>query len=79
MARAVCRNFPCCCLTDVLDRSYYVLCHGINVEDIKDRSVFKHNVVQSRRNFLGQELCSSLDVVGGFLPLADGVVTPRNL
>ena len=56
-----------------------MLCHGINVEYVKDRSVFEHNVVQSRRNFLGQELCSSLDVVGGFLPLADGVVTPRNL
>ena len=49
------------------------------MEYVKDRSVFEHDVVQSRRNFLGQELCSSLDVVGGFLPLADGVVTPRNL
>ena len=72
-------NFPCCCSADVWDRLDYVLCHGINVEYVKDRSVFEHDVVQSRRNFLGRELYSSLDVVGGFLPLADGVVTPRNL
>ena len=71
-------NFPCCCWADVLERLDYVLCHGINVEYVKDRSVFEHEVVQSRRIFLGQELSSSLDVVGGFLPLADGVVTPRN-
>ena len=72
-------DFPCCCSVDVLDRLDHMLCHGINVEYVKDRSVFEHDVVQSRRNFLSRELCSSLDVVGGFLPLADGVATPRNL
>ena len=49
------------------------------MEYVKDRSVVQHNVVQSRRNFLSQELCFSLDVVGGLLPLADAVVAPRNL
>ena len=72
-------NFPSCCWAYVLDRLDYVLCHGINAEYVKDRSVFEHDVVQSRGNCFGYELCSSLDVVGGFLPLADGVVAPRNL
>ncbi len=49
------------------------------MEYVKNRSVIQQDVVQIREIFLGQELCFSLDVVGGFFPLADAVVAPRNL